>query len=257
MRVFGNVLWFIIGVWLMGCQTLTSELPSSSIFPLTSPIEIGQVPVKQAHQTVTTRATFSQGGQQGYVEQVMESLVDFSSSASGLKLSVVVQDANASFNNMAGNSELGAALDAMKGMELVITQETSFGETNISVNGKSVNSTQEQQVKGFGDILKKAFIGGRKLSQGEEVFNFSLGDFLGKEKDSDAIFAVRVIGQSTYNERPVVVLKTIGTVEGFNIDGIAYHDTFTGVAMFGKTTVEGKDKNGMGIKIVQISRVVF
>ena len=260
--------------FVAGCQTVSGQsgqLTESDIRPIEGSITIGNASVQGAEYQSKNRLTLRQGGQSGHMETRMKALLDADFSSKKLQFLMEIVDAEMNVVNLTVDKKAAEALKSLKGIIVEMTFDVETSAFSAHVQGDAPGSErtaafdlgggdkEKEKLRKVLNLLAENYLGGKTVRQGQEVMRFDLMQLLGGSSLSKAVVSGRVIGQSVYKERPVVVVKAISEIVGkdqrLDTDSVYYVDMFTGISVFGTLGFSGVEKDGMQIA-VQLTQTV-
>lgn len=248
---------------LTACQTTSSPQNSLPVTPLSQEIKIGDMNAQGARGTKTSRVFLHQGGQKGYIETTNDFKISATHTPNDFKLLIEVIDVSVTSNNLDIKAKDLNELKQLEGTQIALTIGRNGKGFELSVNGQPVTGEGRDQMEKFGKLLLDTFLAGKTVSQGQKVFDMDLAELFGLSDGEESMqIAATVIGQTVLHNRPVVVLKSVGSFssgrELINLDGLWYVDTFTGLSSYSEFRVLlPKDEKGQQIEVIETMTVKF
>lgn len=245
-RIFAVVL----AVALVGCQTTATNHIALDARPLTGPITIGNSPVSNAVYKSESRIVLRQGVNSGYMEMTLEGLFSVVSLKDETEIELEYTKADVITRDLT-TAMSKSDIEKLKGFKFKARFNASSNKLDISGN-IPIKPAEEKQAQRMFAMFSKAFLFGRTVTQGQEVFNLDARELIGSVGGN---ISGRVVGQSIHDGRPVIALKGAGRIThqkiSVDIDSTYYVDVFTGISVLSHTSMNATLENGTQMEVIE------
>lgn len=245
-RIFAVVL----AVALVGCQTTATNRIALDAKPLMGPIAIGNSPVSNAVYKSESRVVLRQGVNSGYMEMTLEGLFSVANLKDEIEIELEYTKADVIARDLT-TAISKSDIEKLKGFKFKARFNASSNKLDISGN-IPIKPTEEKQAQRMFSMFSKAFLFGKTVTQGQEVFNLDARELIGSVGGN---ISGRVIGQSIHNGRSVVAIRGVGHIadrkNSMNLDSTYYVDVFTGISVLSHTSMNATLENGTQMEIIE------
>lgn len=244
MRAFVGILTILL---MAGCETTTrtTGIPASDISPITAPLTIGEFPVFSATQTATMTFTITQGFNSASIKTTMHSQLSVQHEGDEMLVTISLLKTDVSGRGYGPDvyAETAQEMKQLDGSTSVTHLNKRTGQVRVEFQGPELSAEEREIVENSGKLYRELIMSGKTLQQGQEIMTADILDLMGGEglpDGSKGLITGRVLGQSLYHGRLVVVCNMVGGItlgQGAqspkgSINGSFYIDAITGLPIY-------------------------
>ncbi len=248
----------VLATALVGCQTTSANHVALDARPLTGPITIGNSPVSNAAYKSERRIVLRQGANSGFMEMTLDGFLSVANLKDQIEIELEFTRADLIVRDLTTAASKND-IENLKGLKLKVRFDAKSNKLDISGN-MPIKSAEEKQAQRIFAMFSKAFLFGRTVAQGQEVFSLDareLTESIGGSVSGNlgGNISGRVIGQSVHNGRPVIAIRSVGQItdqkNSMNLDSTCYVDVFTGVSVLSHSSMKVTLENGTQMEAVE------